>query len=98
MIAGFDWDKSNRGKCQKHGVSPEELEDLFTRQVAVRPDPKHSMTEERFCAVGRTKAGRHVFLIFTFRTREGGIYIRPISARYMHKKEIEHYEEENSDL
>jgi uncharacterized protein len=28
-VAGFKWDAGNRAKCQKHGVSLEEIEDLF---------------------------------------------------------------------
>ncbi|MGO9168003.1 MAG: BrnT family toxin [Candidatus Sulfotelmatobacter sp.] len=53
--------------------------------------------KSRFCAVGQTGNGRRVFLVFTLR-RKGDkqlIKIRPISARYMHKKEIESYEKEN---
>jgi uncharacterized protein len=33
-----------------------------------------------------------MFVAFTFRERDGATFIRPISARYMHKKEIEAYE------
>jgi len=49
-------------------------------------------------AIGQTGAGRFVFLVFTLREHDGKTYLRPISARYMHRKEIEHYEEENSGL
>jgi len=63
--------------------------------LAVRPDPAHSQAEERFQAIGKAAAGRSVFLIFTIRERDGARLIRPISARYMHTKEIEHYEKEN---
>jgi len=64
----------------------------------ILPDQAHSLTESRLKAVGKTEAGRHVFLVFTIRERQGKRYIRPISARYMHKKEVEHYEEENPEL
>jgi uncharacterized protein len=43
-------------------------------------------------AIGKTTAGRYVFLVFMLRQRTGGTWLRPISARYMHRKEIEHYE------
>lgn len=33
-----------------------------------------------------------MFVVFTFRQQEGRRLIRPLSARYMHKKEIEGYE------
>ena len=73
----------------------EEIESLFIRPHAIRVDTAHSQSEERIRAIGKTAAGRYVFLVFTIRERDGGRYIRPISARYMHKKEIEYYEKEN---
>lgn len=42
------------------------------------------------------RAGRYVFLVFMPRTVQGRKLIRPISARYMHKKEIDHYESSSS--
>jgi hypothetical protein len=62
------------------------------------PDPSHSRAEERFKAVGRTEEGRHVLIVFTLRTNEGQTFIRPISARFMHVKEINHYEETASKI
>ncbi|MBC7284485.1 BrnT family toxin [Hoeflea sp.] len=94
-IAGFDWDAHNSGKCQKHGVTLAEVEALFEDGLAVLPDIAHSATEERFKGIGRTRAGRHVFVVFTLRVIDGARLIRPISARYMHDKEVRHYEEEN---
>ena len=41
-VAGFDWDKGNRDKCQKHGVPLAAIEDLFHGPVAVFPDPAHA--------------------------------------------------------
>lgn len=93
-IAGFDWDLGNRAKCAKHGVTVAEIEGLFRGPVSVFPDPAHSTTEERFKAIGRTEAGRMVFVVFTLRTLRERTLIRPISARYMHRKEIAAYEEE----
>lgn len=97
-IAGFDWDRGNRDKCQKHGVSIADIESLFTRDPVIFVDTEHSLTEERLRAIGRTHTGRYVFLVFTRRERGGKTYIRPISARYMHRKESDSYEEENPDL
>jgi uncharacterized DUF497 family protein len=45
--------------------------------------------------VGQTDSRRRVFLVFTLRRKGDKQLIRPISARYMHKKEIESYEKEN---
>jgi len=97
-FAGFEWDSANREKCLKHGVSIEEIEGLFGRSVVLLPDRAHSTTEERLLAIARSKTGRHVFLVFTIRKRGEKRYIRPISARYMHKKEIDAYEKENPKL
>lgn len=54
----------------------------------VAPDPAHSLSERRFIAIGRCPAGRPVFVAFCFR----GERVRPISARYMHAREIARYE------
>ena len=98
QVAGFDWDEGNRPRCQKHGVSPAAIEDIFRRPIAVLPDPLHSKSEERFNAIGKTGEGRGIFVVSTFRTRRGKRLIRPISARRMHKKEMEHYEKDTATL
>lgn len=97
-VSGFEWDEGNTAKCQKHGVSLAEIESLFTRPVMVLPDHDHSIAEQRLRAVGRTGAGRYVFVVFTIREQDARKYIRPISARYMHQKEVNSYEKENPDL
>lgn len=91
-VAGFEWDNGNRDKCQKHGVPIATIESLFHKPLAVFPDPEHSGTEERFKGIGRTGDGRGVLIVFTLRRQEGDTFIRPVSARYMHRKEVEHYE------
>lgn len=97
-IEGFDRDLGNRAKCLKHGVSSEEIESLFLGPIMILPDEAHYGTETRFRAIGKTAAGRPVFLVFTIREKKGKSHIRPISARYMHRKEVQHYEKENPDL
>ncbi len=92
-VVGFDWDKGNRDKCLKHGVPIATIESLFHGPLAVVPDPVHSDAEERFKAIGHTDDGRSVLIVFTLRGQEGNTFIRPVSARYMHRKEVEHYEE-----
>jgi uncharacterized DUF497 family protein len=98
VIAGFDWDDGNRSKYLKHGVSAKEVKSLFLRSIMILPDEAHSVAETRFKAAGKTAAGRHIFLVFTMREKKGKRYIRPISARYMHSKEVQHYEKENPNL
>jgi len=95
-IAGFDWDDGNRAKCQRHGVSQAAIESVFRGSIAVLPDPLHSKSEERFKAIGKSDDGRWIFLVFTLRTRRGKRLVRPISARFMHKTEVAHYEKETA--
>ncbi len=98
-FAGFEWDDGNIEKCRKHGVSIEEIETAFeTADLYVAPDLSHSQAEQRFRAVGRTLAGRKLFLVFTFRNDEASVLLRVISARLMHKKEIDEYEEDISQF
>jgi uncharacterized DUF497 family protein len=93
---GFDWDAGNREKCQKHGVSIAEIEAFLLADPRIAPDIRHSTNEERLMAVGRDRRGRALFIVFTIRSRHGRRLIRPLTARYMHKKEIEGYEAEES--
>jgi uncharacterized DUF497 family protein len=95
LVQGFDRDDGNRAKCQKHGVSIAEIEALFMNAPRIAPDPKHSDDEDRMIAVGRTSAGRPVFVAFTIRTKNRRL-IRPVTARYMHAKEVAAYEKESA--
>lgn len=94
-IDGFDWDAGNLEKCQKHGVSIAEIEQLFVDPPVplMMNDDKHSQAENRHIAVGQTQAGRNVFVGFTLREMDGKTLLRPITARYMHLKEVEKYEQ-----
>ncbi len=93
-IYGFDWDSGNWPKCGTHGVSREEIERLFTEGNATySPDLDHTtMEEDRYVVVGRVD-GRSIFVAFTIR----GNLIRPVSARYMHKREAKHYENSSTN-
>ena len=88
--AGFDWDDGNWPKCGKHGVSRAEIEEVLLNTPAVMPDPHPE--EARMRAIGKTIAGRYVFLVFMVRQFNDKLFLRPISARFMHQKEIDHYE------
>ena len=90
---GFDWDGSNRDKCERHGVAVAEIEGLFGAALRVGRDVAHSTVEQRFRAIGLTRAGRSLFVVFTWRVIDGKRLIRPISARYMHRKEVRAYEQ-----
>jgi uncharacterized protein len=91
-IAGFDWDDGNWPKCAKHGVSREEIEALFTNEPGIFAHPNHSAYEQRLRAIGQTDEGRMVYVSFTLRSRPEGIFVRPVTARYMHMKEVKRYD------
>jgi len=95
-VTGFEWDDGNWPKCGKHGVSREEIEHMFA-SAWVAPDLLHSQKETRYIAVGRNQSGRAMFVAFAIKQVQDGLHlIRPISARFMHDKEAQRYEE-NSD-
>jgi uncharacterized protein len=86
----FDWDEGNINKnFNKHGVTSQEAEEVFTREpLVVSEDVKHSQVEERFQALGKTAKGRMLFLSFTIRKDK----IRIISVRDANRKEEVIYE------
>ena len=95
-IAGFNWDAGNWPKCGKHGVSQAEIEHVIENARFVVDDP--SPAEKRFRTAGKTSSGRYVFVAFAFREKGAETLLRPISARYMHEKEIRSYEAQMARL
>lgn len=94
-IAGFDWDEGNWPKCGKHGLSRKQIEAALAADPLVMLD-RSSADEDRYNAVAQLE-GRYVFAVFTYRQSETGTLIRPISARYMHDKEVRRYERDRPD-
>ncbi len=94
---GFDWDDGNREKCQKHRMSIFEIQTLLLGAPVVIDDVEHSSEEVRLKAVDRLPDGRGAMVVFTLRHHEGRRLVRPISARYMHDKEIARYEQTVAD-
>ena len=95
---GFDWDKGNRDKCLQHGMSLADIESVFNRPVVILPDKNNATGERRFRAIGKASSGRSAFVVFTLRLHRTSQKIRPISARYMHKREIENYAKDYPDV
>lgn len=59
----------------------------------------HSLSEKRFIAMGIEQHSRRtLFVAFTIRFMNKSILIRPISARYMHAKEVKAHEEQIKKL
>jgi uncharacterized DUF497 family protein len=93
QITGFDWDDGNsRKSADKHDVSQAEAEGVFFNDpLIVVEDAKHSETEQRLHALGKTAQNR--LLRITFTLRQNGTMIRVISARDMRRKERKAYEQ-----
>lgn len=91
-VFGFDWDTGNIAKCCKHGASIADIEMIFRNNPMIAPDNKHSAQEERFIAIGLSQNRRAMFVAFTLRESGSVALIRPISARFMHDKEVRAYE------
>lgn len=85
----FEWDQHNIDKnWAKHKVKFTECEEVFMDPyLKILPDEKHSLTENRYLALGKTKEERLLFVIFI--ERKGGI--RVISARDASRKERRAY-------
>ena len=93
VVTGFQWDDGNWPKCAKHGVSKAEIEEVLSGEPTVLADRLNILAEARFNAVGQNAAGRYLFIVFTLRGGNDDRVIQPISARYMHAKEVERYEQ-----
>ena len=87
---GFEWDDHNSEKNWiKHNVGASECEEMFFNcPLIVLDDTKHSKKERRFYSLGRTDAGRLLFVVFAIRKDK----IRVISARDMSRKERKEYQ------
>jgi len=86
---GFQWDEGNTDKSWlRHKVSWTECEEVFfNHPLLVLMDERHSRTEKRYYALGKTNAARLLFVAFTLR----GDLIRVISAREMSRRERKEY-------
>lgn len=91
----FEWDDGNIDKnYKKHGITQKEAEEVFvSEELYVKEDLKHSQKEERYIAFNRSQSGIYILTVFTLRKKR----IRIISARQMHRKEIEKYEKAKKD-
>ena len=91
-VIGFEWNEGNARKNERHGVSMAEAEQVFfSSPLLVLPDARHSESETRFYALGKTNEGRRLHVTFTL--RDDDQRIRVISARDMHRKERVIYEQ-----
>ena len=92
-VTGFVWDAGNERKnLEKHAVGRFEAEQVFfNHPLLILLDQKHSNTEDRYHALGKTNDARLLHLTFTLRS--ANTLIRVISVRDMHRKERISYEQ-----
>lgn len=88
----FEWNEANKNKIWlKHKVSTEECEEAFSTEYLFRQsDDLHSHKESRHILISKTKKSRFLFIVYTLRKNK----VRVVSARDMHKRELDFYEKE----
>jgi uncharacterized DUF497 family protein len=83
-VVGFEWDEHNAGKIrERHGVQPIECEEVLLDAPRFARDTRHSSTEVRYVALGATRTGRRLTVVFTLR----GPRVRVVSARPQSRRE-----------
>ena len=87
----FEWDPAKeRSNRRKHGVSFDEATTVFADPFSLNmPDPSHSVSEERFLALGRSSKARLLMVAYA----ERGPRTRLISARKASPGERHLYDE-----
>jgi len=91
----FEWDPIKaRQNLRKHKISFERAAEIFSDPFAISIyDEEHSLDEDRWISIGKTKTESLVVAIHTFlQQQENQATIRIISARKATKKEIKQYE------
>ena len=91
MASVLRWDpKKARSDLRKHGVTFEEAASVLSDILSVTiGDPLHSIDENRFVTIGRSKRGRTLVVVQS----ESGETIRIISARLATRQEGKKYRE-----
>jgi hypothetical protein len=71
----FDWDGANKDHIAAHGVTPEEVEEVFANNPM---DLEFQVVngEDRYTSVGHTRLMRILLVLWTLR----GEAIRPVTA------------------
>ena len=90
----FEWDEDkNKKNIQKHGISFEEAQVIWTDQNSIEfLDPDNSIEEDRFIRVGLNIPRGILFVVFC--ERNDGNSIRIISARKASLDERKYYEKQ----
>lgn len=92
LLVRFEWDPRKAAhNSAKHGVSFEEAKTVFDDDLfLVFSDPDHSLEEQRFLIVGRSRQARLLVVVYTERAE----VVRLISAREATRRERRTYEQD----
>jgi uncharacterized DUF497 family protein len=90
----YEWsDEKNQLNQQKHGVSFEEAQEVFSDPLQIsRLDKRFNYFEERWITIGTTKKYKLLVVANLFFTNDGKEIIRIVSARKVNKQERINYE------
>ena len=79
----YDWDDDkNKMNFQKHGISFNEAQTVFSDDFAIYlTDDKHSQNEERFIIIGKSARSNLLLVCYCERDKDNDIITRIISAR-----------------
>jgi len=92
-IVGFEWDAGNARKSEvKHRVTQSEAEEIFfNKPLLISMIETHGTQARRFLALGKNQKALRLTVVFTL--RQDATLIRVISARDLHRKERQLYEQ-----
>ena len=83
----FEWDDDNLDHLARHGISADEIEELFAGPLLRRRGSTDAL--DRFRALGRTAAGRYLAVVY--QAKRGGV-IRAFTGWEMSTAERTVYE------
>lgn len=82
-INKFEWDNLNEEHIARHGVLPEEAEEIFLDKPVFR-----KTKDGKYLIYGHTLDGRYLFAVFAIKEKNR---IRVITAKNMENKESKIY-------
>ena len=88
----FEWDDDNVDHLARHGITPDEVEELFEATVIQRRGGTDA--PDRVRVLGRTGAGRYLAIIY--QKKPGGV-IRPFTGWDMRLHERNIYDRQVKD-
>jgi uncharacterized DUF497 family protein len=89
-ISEIVWTEADVAHIARHGVTPEEVEEVLAASPLWRRGRTHRETGRRsLYALGQTEAGRHLFIVFSLLGRGRA---RCVTAMEMDEKARRYYE------